>query len=656
MRSSYAPRRPLLHLLVTVALTGVAFVMPFHGSGARTAKAATDLGTVVVTWDGEDGSPLEFSPSSISGKVGDTFTIQNATDLYLEPASDISTASISEDGSEQICDRGQATCAILSSMFPGANSKTYVIRSMSGGSAAIRFENAEDGESEPSGDLNFGGQSGQRLRKLVIDPNGGTCDGQSSPKVVRFKGTYVLPTSAECQRGGYRLIGWTRDLAKTTGSDLLTETVTGSGTIYAVWESGSPRITATKVDGVWIFDANQFGRTSPLYCGETQKVFSLTLTENCSETVNFGDTVVLKAWTGLTTKYLESWGGACAGQSTELGFDGLPKCTLTVTGSASVSATFADNRLSVTKTGTGNGEIGDVQPEIIPGSGFRFPSLIKCGDDCAEDYRVNQKVTLYAMPEPGSEFKSWGGACSGTPVTSFCVVTMDRAKSAEAEFVKGKLVTVDLNLRNFGFVYSLPVGPNSVLCGNFIGAVWDRCSVTYPADTDSVILYALANTGLRFASWGDSCADTPTTSACTLKFGERRDSMRAKATIDCGANYRSDFYVGGENYAPRTPTSVWIGPGAVVQDVLLQGTDLSRSCLLGASINGVCMTGVDLSNSNLAGASIRSSVLAKANLSGANIAGAKFEVVDVSGANLSGVSTASADQFLTVPFLPAVCR
>lgn len=41
-------------------------------------------------------------------------------------------------------------------------------------------------------------------------------------------------------------------------------------------------------------------------------------------------------------------------------------------------------------------------------------------------------MTLTAVPDPGSAWTGWGGACSGTALT--CTVSMTKATSVQANF------------------------------------------------------------------------------------------------------------------------------------------------------------------------------------------------------------------------------
>lgn len=76
--------------------------------------------------------------------------------------------------------------------------------------------------------------------------------------------------------------------------------------------------------------------------------------------------------------------------------------------------------LVVTKSGTGTGTVSS----NVPG--------VNCGADCEEKYFLGSAVTLTPVPDPGSLFAGWSGACTGT---ASCTVTIDDNKAVTAIFV-----------------------------------------------------------------------------------------------------------------------------------------------------------------------------------------------------------------------------
>lgn len=67
------------------------------------------------------------------------------------------------------------------------------------------------------------------------------------------------------------------------------------------------------------------------------------------------------------------------------------------------------------------------------GSGITIstPPGINCGTDCSESYSEGTTVTLTPIPDEGSSFTGWSGACSGTGT---CQVSMTSNKAVTAKF------------------------------------------------------------------------------------------------------------------------------------------------------------------------------------------------------------------------------
>jgi hypothetical protein len=101
----------------------------------------------------------------------------------------------------------------------------------------------------------------------------------------------------------------------------------------------------------------------------------------------------------------------------------------------SVTAQFevSSFTLSVTKTGSGSGTVTDDKGKI------------NCGSTCSGTYANGTMVSLSAKPSTGSGFIGWSGDCSGTGA---CVVTMDKARSVNAQFNTLPPVTLTFNSRD----------------------------------------------------------------------------------------------------------------------------------------------------------------------------------------------------------------
>src|SRR5688572_10028727 len=128
----------------------------------------------------------------------------------------------------------------------------------------------------------------------------------------------------------------------------------------------------------------------------------------CGAIYPAGTMVALTA-TPAANATFNGWGGACSGTGV---------CNVTMSQARSVTATFAANRLTVTKSGTGS--------STMSGDG------INCGATCTSDYNVGTMVTLTAAQNGDSVFSGWTGACTNT--VGNCVVTMNQATSVNAIF------------------------------------------------------------------------------------------------------------------------------------------------------------------------------------------------------------------------------
>jgi DNA-binding beta-propeller fold protein YncE len=104
---------------------------------------------------------------------------------------------------------------------------------------------------------------------------------------------------------------------------------------------------------------------------------------------------------------------------------GAGSCTVLMSHGVEVSASFeepAQETLTVSETGSGSGAVTSE------------PAGISCPGRCSEHFNQGRLVTLSAAPSVGSELAGWSGACSGTPASEPCEVTMSEAKAVEAEF------------------------------------------------------------------------------------------------------------------------------------------------------------------------------------------------------------------------------
>lgn len=142
-------------------------------------------------------------------------------------------------------------------------------------------------------------------------------------------------------------------------------------------------------------------------------------------------------------------------------------------------------------------------------------------DICRGKFDPGSIVTLTAVPDAGSNFIGWSGACAGTSAS--CSVTIDGTKYVEATFATVDAMPLDQftiettkSGTGSGTITSSPLGIN---CG-------PDCSEVYNSGA-SVTLSAYSNTGSTFAGWKGACPDTSNSisSKCTL-------TMDSAKTID----------------------------------------------------------------------------------------------------------------------------
>ena len=163
-----------------------------------------------------------------------------------------------------------------------------------------------------------------------------------------------------------------------------------------------------------------------------------------------------------------------------------------------------DYTLTVAKAGTGGGGVTSAD------------GLINCGDDCNEVYGNFRAITLTALPNEGSLFTGWTGAC--TNVSGDCVVSMTGRKNVTAKFNATYTLTISKRGTGTGTVTS---ADGLINCGT-------DCSENYTANT-VVTLTATPSAGSTFAGWSGSCTGT---ASCTVTLSAAKN---ARATFNLQA-------------------------------------------------------------------------------------------------------------------------
>jgi DNA-binding beta-propeller fold protein YncE len=213
---------------------------------------------------------------------------------------------------------------------------------------------------------------------------------------------------------------------------------------------------------------------------------------------------------------------------------GAGSCTVILAKDVEVSAGFEEpTQRTLTVSGIGEGSITS------------SPSGISCPSSCSEHFNEGRLVTLTASPLPHNKLLAWGGACSGTPVTEPCKVTMSEAKSASAEFasIPQKTLTVTTTGSGQGTVTSTPAG---ISCPSSCSAPFDQGS--------SVTLTAVAAPTAAFAGFsGGGCSGDNT---CTVTIGATQVVSAEFAPNSSSAETAATLQGASQAAALNAPASV----------------------------------------------------------------------------------------------------
>lgn len=209
----------------------------------------------------------------------------------------------------------------------------------------------------------------------------------------------------------------------------------------------------------------------------------------CTFTFNHGTSVTLTQVADAGSTF-SGWSGACSGTGA---------CTVSMTGSRSVGASFTINTyaLTVTKSGAGTGLVSS------------SPAGISCGATCSANFNYNTLVTLSAVASTGSNFTGWTGeGCSGTGI---CQVSMTQVRGVTATFaVNSFALNVTKAGTGSGTITSSPTG---ISCGSTCSANFDYLT--------SVSLSATAAAGYGFVGWsGEGCSGS---SECVVYLTQARN-------------------------------------------------------------------------------------------------------------------------------------
>jgi uncharacterized protein YhjY with autotransporter beta-barrel domain len=278
-----------------------------------------------------------------------------------------------------------------------------------------------------------------------------------------------------------------------TGTGTCTVTMSASRSVTAVFDADTPMGGQLTVNtqGTGIVSSDDEG----IFCPD-----------DCSETYQNNDTVILTADAGNGFIFA-GWQGA--------GCSGTGSCSVTMSQDRNVTAIFdpvppeQDFLLAVDLTGSGTGSV------VSNDQG------IDCPETCSRLYLPDSMVTLSATAGPGSVFAGWQGAgCSGTAP---CDVNMSGNRNVTAVF---ELVAVDVATLT---VSTDGTGGGSVTSPDQGISCPGDCSEDYPLNT-VVTLTATAEAGSVFTGWqGAACTGT---GSCTVTVSQ---DQSVNATFDVQA-------------------------------------------------------------------------------------------------------------------------
>ena len=219
--------------------------------------------------------------------------------------------------------------------------------------------------------------------------------------------------------------------------------------------------------------------------------------QTCSASFDPGTQVTLTE-TPATNSYFAGWsGGGCSGTN--------PSCTVTLSASQQVTATFNGTQtnptLTVVLAGTGSGMVTS------------SPTGINCPSTCSASFSFGTQVTLTETPATNSYFAGWsGGGCSGTNPS--CTVTLSASQQVTATFNITQsipVLTVALDGTGKGTVTSNPAG---ISCP-------PTCNATFGGGTQ-VTLTETPAANSYFGGWaGGGCSGANPACVLTLNVSEQ---------------------------------------------------------------------------------------------------------------------------------------
>ncbi len=303
-------------------------------------------------------------------------------------------------------------------------------------------------------------RSGSGFGQVTSAPDGIACGATCSADFE--SGTIVVLSATPDTKSTFA--GWS---GACTGTDPCSVTLSAAKNVTATFQQKEDTVYPLQISTTGAGGGSVSSTPNGIDCGA-----------NCS--ANFVEnTVVTLTATADATSIFSGWSGACTGTGT---------CSVSMTGTQSVTANFSkvSFQVQVTLAGSGTGLVSSDQTGI------------NCGTTCAAGFVSGSTVKLTASPAAKSIFVGWSGACSGTGV---CTISVSAEASVTATFQKLPdptfAINVSYNGSGGGLITSAPSGINC-------GAV---CSANFVLNTP-VTLTATPDAGSSFAGWTGACSGT----------------------------------------------------------------------------------------------------------------------------------------------------
>jgi len=182
-----------------------------------------------------------------------------------------------------------------------------------------------------------------------------------------------------------------------------------------------------------------------------------------------------------------------------------------------------------------------------------FPGTLAWnGTSGTGNFVPDSMIILTAVPNPGSIFASWGGACSGTATT--CTVTMNAAKTVTATFraLPQYNLNVSFSGSGGGSINSITPGATYNCALSSSGS----CPAASYYGGTILTLRATNDSNSRFGSWTGDCTGT---GDCVLTMSASRN---VTATYTTAPN---THIMGGSDYPTLTTATGAVGAGGIVQ-------------------------------------------------------------------------------------------